>query len=49
MYFYLNRNFFLHPEIRTHAPGLLAFEQLKLAIPAAKAAGMEIIYCNWGL
>lgn len=44
------QNFFLHPSVRSHAPGLEAAKQLlENVIPAAQRAGIQIIWLNWGL
>lgn len=44
------RNFFLHPEMRTHAPGLAAKDVLlSTVIPAARSNGIRILWVNWGL
>lgn len=44
------RNFFLHPDCRDHPNGLVASDLLlSTAIPAAREAGMQIIFVNWGL
>ncbi|CAF1074856.1 unnamed protein product [Rotaria sordida] len=44
------QNFFLHPTVRSHETGLAASQQLfKYAIPAARKAGIQIIWLNWGL
>ncbi|CAF4909882.1 unnamed protein product, partial [Rotaria sp. Silwood1] len=44
------QNFFLHPAIRAHETGLTASKQLlEYAIPAARKAGIQIIWLNWGL
>jgi hypothetical protein len=44
------QNFFLHPAVRSHNTGLAASKQLlENAIPAARKAGIQIIWLNWGL
>ncbi|UJR29385.1 hypothetical protein I4U23_010597 [Adineta vaga] len=44
------QNFFLHPVVRSHNTGLAACERLlQFAIPAARKAGIQIIWLNWGL
>ena len=44
------QNFFIHPCMRSHPTGLVACEQLlRFAIPAARKAGIQIIWLNWGL
>jgi nicotinamidase-related amidase len=44
------QNFFLHPAVRSHDTGLAASKNLlKYAIPAARKAGIQIIWLNWGL
>lgn len=44
------QNFFLHPAVRSHNTGLAASKQLlENAIPAARRAGIQIIWVNWGL
>jgi hypothetical protein len=44
------QNFFLDPAVRSHDTGLAASKQLlEYAIPAARKAGIQIIWLNWGL
>ncbi|CAF3805683.1 unnamed protein product [Rotaria sp. Silwood1] len=44
------QNCFLHPALMPHETGLIASEQLlKYAIPAARKAGIQILWLNWGL
>ena len=44
------QNFFLHPTLRDHSTGLSASNKLlEVAIPAARKAGIQIIWLNWGL
>ena len=44
------QNFFLHPAVRDHSTGLAASNKLlEYAIPAARKAGIQIIWLNWGL
>ncbi|CAF0961831.1 unnamed protein product [Adineta steineri] len=44
------QNFFLHPAVRAHEPGLAASKQLlENTIPTARKAGIQIIWLNWGL
>lgn len=44
------QNFFLHPSLRDHSTGLAASSKLlDCAIPAARKAGIQIIWLNWGL
>ncbi|KAF7320288.1 Isochorismatase hydrolase [Mycena kentingensis (nom. inval.)] len=43
------QNFFLHPDLRDHPTGLACVEPLLKCIPAIRAAGMRIIWVNWGL
>src|SRR5690349_9461617 len=44
------QNYFLHPAVRSHETGLAASEKLlEYAIPAARKAGIQIIWLNWGL
>lgn len=44
------RNFFLHPSLRSHSPGLSALHHLlSTAIPTARQAGIKILWVNWGL
>ncbi|CAF3416918.1 unnamed protein product [Rotaria sp. Silwood2] len=44
------QNLFLHPTVQSHETGLVASQQLlKYAIPAARKAGIQIIWLNWGL
>jgi nicotinamidase-related amidase len=44
------QNFFLHPSVRAHDTGLAASKKLlEYAIPAARKAGIQIIWLNWGL
>jgi hypothetical protein len=46
----MGRNFFLHPELRAHGPGLAAKDVLlSTVIPAARASGVRILWVNWGL
>ena len=44
------QNFFLHPTLRSHEPGLAASKQLlHFVIPAARDMNMQVIWVNWGL
>jgi nicotinamidase-related amidase len=44
------QNFFLHSAVRSHETGLAASKKLlEYAIPAARKAGIQIIWLNWGL
>lgn len=43
------QNFFLHPAVRAHPEGLAAHDVLvKKAIPACRAAGIDVVFLNWG-
>ncbi|KAK4701014.1 hypothetical protein P7C70_g5224, partial [Phenoliferia sp. Uapishka_3] len=45
-----NQNYFLHPAFRKHPTGLVAMQQLiKNGIPTSRAAGVKVIWLNWGL
>lgn len=44
------QNFFLHLSVRSHDTGIAASKKLlDYAIPAARKAGIQIIWVNWGL
>ncbi|KAJ7487572.1 Isochorismatase hydrolase [Mycena galericulata] len=43
------QNFFLHPELRAHPSGLKCVDPLMKAVPALRAAGIKILWVNWGL
>ncbi|KAI5477574.1 Isochorismatase hydrolase [Pseudohyphozyma bogoriensis] len=43
------QNIFLHPEIREHKAGLAAMPKIIDAVKASRAAGVKVIWVNWGL
>lgn len=43
------QNFFLHPSCRAHPAGLAAVAPLRETIAAARAAGVRVVWLNWGL
>lgn len=44
------QNFFVHPTIQSHEPGLAASKQLfDYVLPAARKTHMQVIWLNWGL
>ncbi|KAF5385202.1 hypothetical protein D9615_001499 [Tricholomella constricta] len=43
------QNFFLHPELRDHPPGLKCVGALQEAVPVLRSLGVKIIWLNWGL
>ncbi|KAF7306902.1 Isochorismatase hydrolase [Mycena indigotica] len=43
------QNFFLHPELRDHPKGLACVDPLLKCLPALRAAGIKVLWVNWGL
>ncbi|KAI5121245.1 hypothetical protein M0805_002292 [Coniferiporia weirii] len=43
------QNFFLHPDLRAHPKGLACVDPLLNTIPPLRAAGVKIVWVNWGL
>lgn len=43
------QNFFLHPSCRSHPTGLAAVAPLLATVAAARAAGVRVVWLNWGL
>ncbi|KAF7310884.1 Isochorismatase hydrolase [Mycena chlorophos] len=43
------QNFFLHPDLRDHPTGLKCVDPLLKCLPSLRAAGIKILWVNWGL